>query len=218
MAFLRSNIKMLSIALAAVLSISTISFLWLLSESAGNFRIKVKETILRTLAEGKSLPPGEVVDVIYVLGGSERSLKHKYQVVAGLYKGGVADKVWVMSHEGITSFSEELGRNLTNDEWSIRKLKQLGVPQKSVEAVKMEEGFFGTLSEAKGISRVVQERGYKSILLVSEKYHTKRVYASFERFLPVDTVTFYTENSADGERLSEVLIELIKLTVYRLLV
>jgi uncharacterized SAM-binding protein YcdF (DUF218 family) len=209
--------KILTILLAAFLSATMICVIWLNSDKASEFRVMVKELILKQLTNGRPLPPGKVVDVIYVLGGSEKSLRCKYQTVAELYKNQAANKVWIISRQGITRFSKELGRNYTNDEWSIDQLKQLGVPKENIETIKIEEGCFGTLSEAKHISKAVQQRGYTSILLISQAYHTQRVYISFKKFLPSEYVSFYIQSSSGGQRLYENILELIKLKVYEVL-
>jgi len=204
-----------SIALAVFVSATAISLLWLNSGGAAGFRWEMKEIILKELADGAPPPPGEVVDVIYVLGGGQRSLEYKFNTAAELYKNQVADKIWILSRSGTTEFSPELGRNYTNDEWAIDRLQKFGVPEEKIEAIKIEEGFFGTLSEAKGISKALQERGCTSLLLVCQKYHMQRVYLSFKRHLPPEHVGFYIQNSSDDQRFYETIIELIKLKFYK---
>jgi uncharacterized SAM-binding protein YcdF (DUF218 family) len=217
MQFFLIKSKILTILLAAFLSATMICVIWLNSDKASEFRVMVKELILKQLTNGRPLPPGKVVDVIYVLGGGESSLRPKYQIAAGLYKNQVANEVWILSRPGITRFSQEHGRNYTNDEWSFDKLKQFGVPGENIKTIKIEEGFFGTLSEAKHISKVLQQREYTSILLISQAYHTQRVYISFKKLLPSEDVSFYIQNSSDDQRLYAVMIELIKLKVYQLM-
>lgn len=192
----------------------SIFLLWLNTESAGDFRLKIKEVILKELTQGNSLPPGKVVDAIYVLGGGEESLSYKYQTAARLYKEKVANKILILSQNGITRFSPELGRNYTNNEWSVEKLKNLGVPEDKIEFVKLGEGFFGTMKEAKYVSDLVRQRGYKSILLISQPFHTRRVQISFQKYLPSEGFSFYIQNSNDTQTLSENIIEFIKLKVY----
>ena len=81
-------------------------------------------------------PAGAKVDVIYVLGGSQRSLEFKYKKASELYHKGICKRIWILSRPGITEYSVSLGRNLTNEEWSILKLTEFGVPTEFMGAQK----------------------------------------------------------------------------------
>jgi uncharacterized SAM-binding protein YcdF (DUF218 family) len=191
-----------------------IGAIWVNSNRASEFRSEIKGAILKELANGRALPRGKVVDTIYILGGSERSLRYKFRTAAELYKSEVANKVLILSRPGTTRFSQELGRNYTSDEWSIDQLEKLGVRKEDIETIKIDHGFFGTFSEAKHISELVRERGYTSILLICQVYHTRRVQLSFQNFLPSRKVSFYIQNSSDSQTLFETIIEFMKLKVY----
>src|SRR5205807_127776 len=117
--------------------------------------------------------------VIYVLSGAQQSLEDRFKTAADLYHQGMASKILILSRTGITAYSPMIDRNLTNDEWTVEKLVSLGVPKEDIELVKIENGFFGTFTEAEGISNLVLNRGYKSLILVSSRYHTRRVWESF---------------------------------------
>jgi hypothetical protein len=163
------------------------------------------------------------------LGGSPRSLEFKYKTAADLFHKGTSERIWILSIPGKTEFSRDLERNLTNDEWSIQKLKELGVPEQKVEAIKIEGGFFGTFSEAKTISSLLKGRGYKDIVLISSDYHTKRIKISFDNFLkdkntsiyagPAKSGCYLTWVQGSGEKLllRHFIIEFIKLKVYQYL-
>ena len=135
-----------------------------------------------------------------------------------------------MSRPGITEYSVSLGRNLTNNEWSILKLTEFGVPTECIEPIKAKEGFFGTFSEAKGISSLIKRQGYKSLLLISSHEHLYRAEISFDNFLkdqntsiyacPVKSGFYLTGVEGSGERdvlLRSLLVEFIKLKVYQYL-
>ena len=124
-------------------------------------------------------------------------------------------KIWIFSKPGKTEYSRSLGRNLTNDEWSVLKLKEFGVPEEGVEAIKIKSGFFGTLSEAKGISSLIKIRGYKSLLLVSSPYHTNRVKISFDNFLKNQNTSLLIQGSEGKAFLRDLIIEFFKLKVYQ---
>ena len=138
-----------------------ISALWLNSNNAGHFRTNLKQFILDELIDINPPPSGEKIDAIYVLGGSPRSLAFKYKTAAELFHRGISKRIWILSRPGKTEFSRSLGRNLTNDEWSVLKLKEFGVPAENIEPIKIDEGFFGTFSETEGISSLPKDRDIK---------------------------------------------------------
>jgi len=200
------------------------------SASSGAFRTDLRHLILDELIYINPLPPGSKVDAIYVLGGSQTSLEHKYKTASELYHKGICKRIWILSMPGITEYSVSLGRNLTNDEWSILKLKEFGVPTECIEPIKVKEGFFGTFSEAKGISSLIKRQGYKSLLLISSPKHLYRAEISFDNFLkdqntsiyacPVKSGFYLTGVQGSGERdvlLRYLFVEFIKLKVYQYL-
>jgi uncharacterized SAM-binding protein YcdF (DUF218 family) len=201
--------------LSTVLFIAALSVIWLNSNSAGHFRTDLKQLILDELIYIDHPPPGAQVDAIYVLGGSPRSLEFKYRKAADLFHQGISNRIWILSWPGKTEFSRSLGRNLTNDEWSLQKLKEFGVPEKNVEAIKIESGFFGTFSEAKGISSLLKSRGYKDIVLISSQDHTSRIKISFDNFLRDQDIKTYTQGSGERILLRNAIFEFIKLKVYQ---
>jgi hypothetical protein len=165
----------------------------------------------------------------YVLGGSQTNLEHKYKTASELYHKGICKRIWILSRPGITEYSVSLGRNLTNNEWSILKLKEFGVPTECIEPIEVKEGFFGTFTEAKGISSLIKIRGYKSLLLISSPEHLYRAEISFDNFLkdqnisiyacPVKSGFYLTGVKGSGGRvlLRNLLVEFIKLKVYQYL-
>jgi hypothetical protein len=125
-------------------------------------------------------------------------------------------KILILSRTGKTEYSVSLGRNLTNDEWSILKLKEFGVPKERIETIRINEGFFGTFSEAKGISSLIKNRGYKSLLLISSPDHTHRVKISFNKHLK-GRAAFYVQGSEEKQFLRDLIVEFFKLKVYQYL-
>jgi uncharacterized SAM-binding protein YcdF (DUF218 family) len=196
------------------LSASLIFAAWMNSSGAADLRSDIKDFLLRELVHSYPLPPGRVADAAYVLGGTQDSLEFKYLAVAQLYKSGAFDRVWLLSRPGITEHNREIGRNISNDEWSILELETLGVPADKIEIVKMDEEFFGTLREAKHIAKLVRLRKIKTLVLISQPYHSKRVYATFKKFLPEEGFNFYVQTSNENQRFIEMAIELFKLQVY----
>ena len=154
------------------------------------------------------------MDGIYVLGGNQRSLQYKFRTAASLYRNGVLGNILVLSEKGITEFNPELGRNLTKNEWALKALSALGVPESDVEILSMEEGFFGTYTEAKHVARLAKERGYQQILLVCAPYHAYRVKACFQHAFQPETVRAFVQGSGEPAMLRQLLIEWIKARFY----
>ena len=190
-------------------------YVWLNTENSSAFRTDLKQLLLNELVYINPAPLGAKVDVVYVLGGSPKSLELKYKTAAKLYHQGISNKIWILSRPGITEYSPKSGRNLTNDEWSLIQLKKLGVPEKNVEAVKIEEGFFGTFSEAKGISSLVRGRGYMDIVLITSPDHTIRSKISFDNFLKNRNTLIYVQASGEKVLLRNLIVEFIKLKAYQ---
>lgn len=160
-------------------------------------------------------PPSKAkVDAVYVLGGNQRSLESKIKAAADLYHKGIVKKILILSRPGNTEYSRLLGRNLTNNEWAILKLEQLDISKKSIELVSVNEGFFGTYSEAKDLSRLIIKRRYKRVVFISFPCHTRRVKLSFEKFLMDHNVSFYTISSEEKSSIIEMIVEFIKLKIY----
>jgi len=187
---------------------------WLNSGNSSTFRANIEHLLKNELISPDSTPSATNVDAIYLLGGSQRSLELKFKTAATLFHEGICKRILILSRRGKTEFSSLLGRNFTNDEWAILKLEELGVPKKNIEAIPIKKGFFGTFSEAKGISSLIKNRTYKRIILISSPDHTHRVKVSFEKFLKDHNVAFYVQGSGESVSLRQLIVEFMKLKIY----
>ncbi len=158
--------------------------------------------------------PSNSNNVIYVLGGSQDSLKNKFETAADLYRRGLSKKILFLGRPGITQYDSLLNRNLTNNEWAINKLAALGIKKEDVEPVSLKKGFFGTFTEAKGISDIVLKRGYNRLILVTSSYHTMRVWVSFSKFSRDRDIDLYVYMSNEPVDLRDLLLEYFKLLIY----
>ncbi|MDL1962012.1 MAG: YdcF family protein [Deltaproteobacteria bacterium] len=221
--------KSLFIISFGALFVFIFSAIWLNSEYSDAFRTDLKHLILSELIYINPLPSGTKVNAIYVLGGSQTNIEHRYKTASELYHKGICERIWILSRPGITEYSVSLGRNLTNNEWSILKLTEFGVPTECIEPIEVKEGFFGTFTEAKGISSLIKKRGYKSLLLISSPEHLCRAEISFDKFLKDQNTSIYAcpvksgfyltgvEESDSRALLRDLLVEFIKLKVYQYL-
>ncbi|MBC2714564.1 MAG: YdcF family protein [Desulfobacteraceae bacterium] len=191
------------------------SIIWLSTKSASNFRTDLKQSILKELISINPPAPGKKVDVMYLLGGNQTSIEFKSKTASEFFHKGICKKIWVMSLPGITKYSQALGRNWTENEYSIMKLKEFGIPEENIEFIKVNEGFFGTYSEARDISSLIQEKQHKSILLITQPYHTHRVKISFNEFLADKNASLFVQDSNEPMLLRHLIVEYIKLKIYQ---
>lgn len=189
--------------------------LWWSHGNSSVYRHKLLNFLQHKLISIDPIPRKSHVKVIYVLGGSQRDLDSRFKKAAEIYDHHTIKKILILSRPGKTAYSRNLGRNLTNDEWSFAKLKKMGINGSDIELVEIKKGFFGTLSEAKHVSALVRTRGWKSIILITSPYHTLRTRISFEKFLRADNVTLYVLGSAQRGTLRELIVEFIKINVYK---
>ena len=206
--------KPLFFILLSAFFVFTLSFIWLNSENSSAFRTDIKHLILNELIYVNPPPSSAKLDAIYVLGGNQRSLDLKFKTAADLYHKRIVNKIIILCRPGITDYSRMLGRNLTNNEWAVLKLEQLDIPKKNIEFARVNEGFFGTFSEAKDISRLINNRHYKHIVLITSASHTQRVKISFEKFLGNQNISLFVQGSGETSSLHGLIIEFIKLKIY----
>lgn len=152
--------------------------------------------------------------VLYVMGGDQESLKHRFKTAAELYHRGRGKKILILSEPGITEYDPVIQRNLTNDEWAIKQLVGFGVGKEDIEPVSLEEEFLGTFAEAKGVLGVAVKSDYKHLILVSSPSHTMRVWATFSKCLHNHRIRLHIYASNDHVNLRSLLLEYFKLVIY----
>jgi uncharacterized SAM-binding protein YcdF (DUF218 family) len=152
--------------------------------------------------------------MIYVLGGNQESLSTRFRKAASLYHQGLSRRIWILDRPGITEFSPDLGRNLTNNEWAIRELERLEVRKEDVEPVAVQSSFLGTLSEARDVAEFARRKGCRRLILVSSAHHTRRVLRAFSRYAPRGSLELYVYGAGDAADLRVLLPEYVKLVFY----
>jgi hypothetical protein len=152
--------------------------------------------------------------LIYVLGGSQNSLIHRFRLASILYHQGLSDKILILSRPGLTEFNLELGRNMMNNEWSIRELEGLNIRKEDIEPVFVVKRLLGTLSEGKSLSDIVRKYKCDRLILVTSDYHTRRVYNTFFWYSSSNSFEIYLYGSKDTKNLRVLLYEYVKLLFY----
>jgi uncharacterized SAM-binding protein YcdF (DUF218 family) len=97
----------------------------------------------------------------------------------------------------------------------VKSLVALGVEKKDIELLEIDEGFFGTLGEAREVSAIIAERGYGQLIIVTSSSHTSRVILSFSNELLGSGIRLYVHASNDPVGLKALLREYIKLIAYK---
>jgi len=156
--------------------------------------------------------------ILYVLGGNQDSLTQRYLKASMLYHQGLSKKILILSRSGDTEFNRTLGRNLTNDEWSIRELMRLNVKQEDIVPVSVNTGLLGTLREAKRVTDIVKKIGGERLILVTSSYHTRRAFLAFTLFQRQIPGEIYVYEAEDDAGMIHLLSETVKLFLYETII
>ena len=128
----------------------------------------------------------EKTDIIVVLNGrdTERSL-----AAVDLYKGGYANLIILAQgskQPGCDEFWKRVSKNFNGKIFFQRAIEAMGIPENSFKLI--GDGVSSTYDEAKATRRFMRQNGYKSILLVTSKWHSKRAYLTFKSALKNDGI------------------------------
>lgn len=158
-------------------------------------------------------------DAIVVLGGGDRTGNRELQA-ARLYAAGLAPIV-------ITTGGPVAGEETraTYAEWSVERLIRRGVPANA--ALATNEGD-STLTDALGVRRMADARGWRDLLLVTDDWHTRRTELLFAQAFRGTDVRLYVSPApserfdpaawwTDEDAILSVVSEYIKLASYWLL-
>jgi uncharacterized SAM-binding protein YcdF (DUF218 family) len=184
------------------------------------------QSILKALGEHLIFqqPLPQQADVIVILGNWEDTVI-RARAGADLYKNGVAQAIFVPRVERMKGLEEikKLGINIPeNRDLVIAVLQGLGVPLDAIET--SEQEVTCTLDEAQEVRNLVEHKGYKTIVLVTSKYHSRRAHLIFQDALKGKATVVSIPSSYDSsdpeswwkrdEDAKKVLMEYQKFLVY----
>ena len=114
-------------------------------------------------------------DAIFVLGGEGGQFTRTRHAL-DLYDAGLAPKV-------VFSGGTLLGAGLacTSTELSLEAAQQLGLP---AEAIVLADEAQSTLDEAENLARLADEQGWRSLILVTDRFHTRRALRTMQAMMP----------------------------------
>jgi len=185
------------------------------TEMSRSFRKVLRGAIESDLVNIDTFPEDGSFDALYILGGRHKSQRYKFEVASRIYQQELSRKIIFLSVAGTTAYSQELARNLTNDEWSFLEMEKLGIHAKDVKAFAMGKALFGTMNEANNISRLALQNNYKNLLVVAAPYHSQRVRSSYDHYLKNSNITLTILGSGEPVYLRYLLLEWIKLRLYQ---
>ena len=177
--------------------------------------------LMKGLVFERPLPPDNPGDphvgpsVVYILGGTQESLKYKFTIAGRLYAERGAAKIFMLHRPGITEYSPGLGRNYTNDEWAAAQLRKEGVAAENLEFVPVSPATFDTFAEARVISALARSRQVTGLVLVTSSHHSERVRISFSHFDADNAFDSYIYGSEERAGILELLRENLTLRIYR---
>jgi uncharacterized SAM-binding protein YcdF (DUF218 family) len=132
-------------------------------------------------------------DLIIVLNGrdTERSLAS-----VDLYKQGYASLIimaGLAKQPGTDEFWKRVGNNFNEKIFFQKAVEAMGVPASSFRFI--GHGVTSTYDEAMATREFLKKNGYKSILLVTSKWHSKRAYLTFKSALKNDGIKIVIQPS-----------------------
>lgn len=120
--------------------------------------------------------PLPYADALVVMAGSR---SERLPAAANLYKKGIAPKILLANDGVFAAWSTEKQRNLFQVEWAELELMQMQVSEKAI--VKLQYSSSGTIYDALWSRTIVLKKGFKSIIIVTSDYHTRRSLWTFKR-------------------------------------
>ncbi len=137
----------------------------------------------------------EKADVIFVLGGSSTYLE-RTQKAADICKNGTSNKILLTNDGGFGGWDKIEQRNPSFAELARKSLVGQGVSAEKIEI--LDEEVSGTISEANLAKKIIAERNYKSVMLVTSAYHTRRSLWTFEKTFAGSNIEIGIESAETG--------------------
>ncbi len=123
-------------------------------------------------------------DAILVLSGSS-VYKERTHKAAEVYRSGISNKILLSDDGGRAGWSQTEQRNPPFVYLAQQELIAQGVEAKDIEILDAE--VTGTIWEAWSLEKRLEKEDWKSVIIVTSAYHTKRSLWTFEKVLGTGT-------------------------------
>ena len=168
----------------------------------------------------------EHADAIVVLGGSA-DYKKRTDTAANLWKTGAAPKVIITDDGQRGGWDTTLERNPSFAERAVKNLIGRGVAAIDIEVLPTVVA--STRDEAELVSNLALDRNYRSVILVTSSFHTRRALWMFQRVATRRDlqITYGIESpdadksmyfklfwSLDSRNIRNIPVEIVKLVYY----
>jgi uncharacterized SAM-binding protein YcdF (DUF218 family) len=132
-------------------------------------------------------PPARA-DAIVVLGGGYRSGTRE-QRAADLFAAGIAPLV-------LTTGGPTAGETApaTYADWSVQRLVRRGVPAERIEATNQGDS---TQTDARGVRALAEAREWRTLILVTDSWHSRRTAIIFDRVFRGTAVRLHSAPAPD---------------------
>jgi Uncharacterized conserved protein len=122
--------------------------------------------------------PLDKADAVLVLSGASVYVE-RAQKAAEIFKNGRTEKIFLTDDGEQSGWSKIEQRNPKFAELSRKILLESGVPSENIEILEGEVA--GTIDEARLARKNFEAGKFKSLLLVTSAYHTRRSFMTFEK-------------------------------------
>lgn len=177
--FLKMTRRFKFIATFLLLFVAWILFAWLLAEN-----LIVEK-------------PLERADAILILSGSSVYLE-RTQKAAQVYRQGVAPRILLTDDGEHAGWSRAERTNPKFVELAKNNLIAAGVAPENIEILPAPVS--GTIDEAEALRGKIEQTGWKSVLIVTSAYHTRRSLWTFEKILKNNDVQIGIVSPPTGEQ------------------
>jgi uncharacterized SAM-binding protein YcdF (DUF218 family) len=115
---------------------------------------------------------------------------------AELYRKGYAKEIWLTHPETMQAADGSIMQAPSEDEENRKVLREQGVPGKAIHV--FETPITNTADELEVIGSALKSRGEDSVIIVTNKSHTRRVYTLWAKFHTTDGRMMVHAVSDDG--------------------
>ena len=136
-------------------------------------------------------------DAIAVMAGST-TYEERAQRAAELYATGHARKIILTNDDERSGWSVAEQRNIPYQELAERMLWRLGVPAEAVE--RLPDPVSGTYDEAIVLREYAEARGFRSLLVVTSAYHSRRTLWMMRQTFDKSSITIGVEPVPPGQQ------------------